>query len=70
MPDDAKPDTLNKFLVGVQGDRVVILNLPFAPGHGGTVSHGDALNLAAWLVALTPGGRAEFLKLLDAVENT
>lgn len=58
----------NRFLVGAQDGRIVILNTP-APC---PLSRRDALNLAAWLVALaseSPGHR-DFLALLDAVERT
>ena len=46
-------DSLNKFGVGVSGARIVILKPP-----RGTISNADALNLAAWLVALAdPEGK-------------
>lgn len=73
-------DVINKFLVGDQGGKVMILNLPLqarptAPGqfewpHVGPLERDEALNLAAWLVAITAVDRAEFLRLLDAVEAT
>lgn len=63
MPTEIDP--ANKFLVAVRGGRMVILNPPRGPIH-----ESDALNLAAWLVAVSMQGREEFLRVLDAVENT
>lgn len=40
-------DTFNKYMVGVQGDNVVIMNPPRGP-----ISKADALMLAAWIVTL------------------
>jgi hypothetical protein len=53
----------NKFLVGTQGERIVML-FP-APR---SLAREDALNLAAWIVALAD--RGEFAPLLEAVKNT
>jgi hypothetical protein len=80
------PDTLNKFCVGASIDgRIAILNVPLQARQLATgtdaidsmplwpavapLTASEALNLAAWLVAVT-GRRAEFLRLLDAVEAT
>lgn len=61
-------DTSNRFLVGglqtASGQRLRVMALFNQP-----LSHDDALNLAAWLVALT-GEREKFLTLLDAIEAT
>ncbi len=67
--------------IGTSETRVQILNLPLLartiPGGGALplwpapapLSQNEALNLAAWLVAVT-GRRADFLRLLDEVEST
>ncbi len=70
-------ETLNKFLVSSRGGgkKVVILKyievgvFPLAPVE---LSHEDAILLAAWLVVMAAPGttREQFLKVLDAVENT
>lgn len=46
MADELSED--NKFCVGVSGARIVICKPP-----RGSISNEDAVNLAAWLVALT-----------------
>ncbi len=56
-------DTQNKFMVGINGNDIVIMRLAQA-----RLSQADALNLAAWLVALADHGD-RFDKLLQAVEN-
>jgi hypothetical protein len=44
-------DTMNRFLVGLQGNRLHILNRPaLAAGLTGE----DAIQLAAWLVTMAP----------------
>ena len=62
-------DTLNKFVVSVQGDRILILNPP-RPTMG--LSHEDALNLAAWIVSLVfhVEGQPSFEEVLEAVQST
>ena len=56
----------NIFAVGVLGDKVVILVPPPK-----SLSKEEALNLAAWLVALsTLDSEKEFLPLLAEVENS
>jgi hypothetical protein len=62
-----RPDTTNRFMVAGQSGRLVILNMR-AVGEG--LSLDDALNLAAWLVALSEYDRSELLELLDAIEAT
>jgi len=55
----------NKFAVGVLGDRIGILKTPDR-----YLSKEEALNLAAWLIALsTLDYEKEFLPLLKAVQN-
>ena len=58
-------DTGNKFFVSMSvGGDVFILRRP------GSLSRHDALNLAAWLVAMAQENEGEFEKLLEAVRNT
>lgn len=56
-------DTTNRFLVGVQGEQIAILKL------GRSMSKDDALNLAAYLVALADDD-GTFPSILAAVQNT
>lgn len=57
-------DTINRFGVGVRGDRITIM----AAQH--ELSKAEALNLAAWLVVLAdPSGR-DFIDLYNAVKGT
>jgi hypothetical protein len=58
----AKIDTTNRFGVGVNGALIVVIR------GGLTLSRDDALNLAAWLVALADEG--EFGPLLEAVRRS
>jgi hypothetical protein len=58
-------DTFNKFMVGVQADKVVILNI-VGPSY---LSKDEALNLAAWLVSLADPGGEKFTDMLSAVQN-
>lgn len=59
-------DTLNKYGVGMSGARINMLMPP-----RGTMSPDDALNLAAWLVAMAEGmTNTEFTDVLEAVRNT
>lgn len=55
----------NKFGVGLRGEEVVVL----LPPRGG-ISKDDAVNLAAWLVALANPGRARFEKVFEKVMCT
>lgn len=60
-------ETLNKYLVGVQGDMIV-LGLPMKAAR---MSKDDALLLAAWLVAMaSDDDPVEFEPVLKAVRNT
>lgn len=72
---------INKFAVAARGKEIVILNPPLparAPERGGSglpgwpavgpFSQDEALNLAAWIVAIT-GQRDRFLELLEQVER-
>jgi hypothetical protein len=73
-------DTFNKFAVAgrIRDDQVLLLGLPVQPAPNDPqrgycvrpLSPDEALNLAAWLVAVSCRPRAEFLELLDAVERT
>jgi len=84
-----KPDTLNKFAVAVHSSgQIAVLNAPLQARDGvqssgqdsmprwpaiAPLSTADALNLAAWLVAVARvngATREEFDRLLDAIENT
>lgn len=53
----------NKFLVGMGVKDITILKPPTR------LSQKEALEFAAWIVALS-GGREKFLKVLDEVENS
>ena len=64
---DEKVDTYNKFLVGSRGKMGLCIMLP--PGCGLPIAYEDALNLAAWLVALT-GEEERFKVVLEAVLGT
>ena len=68
MSKNAEPlkltDTGNTFMVGTQGNYVVI----FRSLGSGKLTKGDALNLAAWIVACCP--EHDFQALLKAVQNT
>ena len=59
-------ETLNKWLVGVQGDMIV-MGLPMQAAR---MSKDDALLLAAWLVALASEDPVEFEPVLNAVLST
>jgi len=59
-------DTANKFMVGMQGDKIVIM-LAYKLTAG--ISHEEALNLAAYLVALICD-KKRFEEVLKAIENT
>jgi hypothetical protein len=57
-------DTMNKFLVGVIGDDVMLMKPPI-----GRITKQDALLLAAWLVAMADMTNTEFPKYLKAVQS-
>lgn len=58
-------EVMNKHLVASQGDFLRIMRMPAY----GIISKEDALNLAAWLVAMADDND-EFPELLKAVQNT
>jgi hypothetical protein len=60
-------DTLNKFCVQQVGSLGIRIGHP-RPGK--IISTDDALNLAAWLVAIADPTGEQFPKVLDAVHNT
>lgn len=60
-----KPDTMNKFMVGSRGDRVVVVLPPFS-----SISKEDAVNLAAWLVVMSDVSRDDWEKFLTEIENS
>jgi hypothetical protein len=57
-------DTFNKYVVGVNGDKIVILAPPRGP-----ISKEDALMFAAWIVTLADYSGEEFAKALEAVQS-
>jgi hypothetical protein len=57
-------DVTNRHMVMMRGDRLYV-GLPI-----GALTHDDALNLAAWLVAMAMDATIEFQELLTRVENT
>lgn len=56
-------DTTNKFMVCAKGNEFAMLRQP------GNMSRDDALNLAAWLVAMADRD-GKFPAILEAVQNT
>lgn len=61
-------DTSNKFAVGVKGDGriwIILVHRLIEP-----ISKDDALNLAAWLVALTDPEGKEFGKILEVIRKS
>jgi len=56
----------NKFLVGSQGEQIVI-GLPMRSAR---MSKEDALTLAAWLVAMAETEQGQFQAVLAEVENS
>ena len=63
LAEDDPLDTFNRCGVGRRGDRVVILRFR------AEMSTREAVNLAAWLMALT-GEDDEFTRVLQAARNT
>ena len=61
MPDPI--DTTNKFIVSAQGNDVIILRAV------SLITQEDALNLAAYLVALSEQRFEDFVKVYEAVCN-
>lgn len=65
MAETEKINTFNQFMVGVQGNAIVVRGQPSA------MTKSDALTFAAWLVALADDGPPyRFLSVLEAVQNT
>jgi hypothetical protein len=63
MPDTNDIDTSNKFMVASQGETLVFLRpLPR------TMTKDDALNLAAYIVAMTCNDE-KWQRTLDAISN-
>jgi glutathione S-transferase len=57
----------NKFLVGLQGADIIVVGLPMRAAR---MSREDALNLAAWLVAMAAlDPEKEFTPILQEVLN-
>lgn len=64
-------DTLNRFMVAKQGDHLCVMRAPAL----GVVTRDEALNLAAWLVAMadvlpSEAGAPSFEDVLAAVRVT
>jgi hypothetical protein len=59
-------DTTNRCMVGVVGDKVVLLNppRPTVP-----MSRDEALTLAAYLVTMADPAGKRFAEILEAVQN-
>jgi len=57
-------DIGNKWLVGSNGDSIVILNPP------SRLTKEEALVLAAWLVALADPAGEDFTEIMEAVAST
>jgi hypothetical protein len=56
----------NKFIVGVQGDQIVV-GLPMRTAR---MSKADALLLAAWLVALSTDDPLSIMPIIEDVLNS
>lgn len=59
-------DTCNRFLVATSADGQRVSLLPA----GGIISRAEALNMAAWIVALTDPEQREFARLLDGIRKS
>jgi hypothetical protein len=59
-------DTSNQFLVhfDAHSNRLVMLST------GGGITRAEALNLAAWIVALVDPKQMDFFRLLTAIQNS
>lgn len=64
---EKRMDSRNKFQVKAQGNRnqVVIWKLPV-----GALSEGDAINLAAWLLAVADPKLSNFKEIFELVKKT
>lgn len=58
-------DTMNRFIVGLHNERITVMAAP----RTSDMSYQEALNLAAWLVALADWDD-DFPALLEAVRST
>jgi len=58
-------DTANKYMVGAQGNGFRIL----VPVHNQFLPLEDAVNLAAWLVAVSGVSDEEFREVVEKVRN-
>jgi hypothetical protein len=68
-------DTSNRFLVSAIGDKIVVLGFPGGLSRGKSaellvqlLTRDDAINLAAWLVALADPAGDDFQRTLKAVQ--
>lgn len=57
-------DTTNKFIVAANSRGIIIMHTPI-----GVLTKEDALNLAAYLVAIS-GDEERFKEVLEAIKNT
>lgn len=65
-PEPEEPiETLNQFIVAANGDCIVVMHPPNTP-----LTKEEALNLAAYLVALADPTHERFAKVLKAIEST
>lgn len=62
--DGEEIDTLNKFMVGKVAGKVTIGRAPQGP-----LSKADAMNLAAWIVALGDNDGMSFDATREAIES-
>jgi hypothetical protein len=58
-------DSGNRFLVGVKGDHICILNPPTTM----PITRLQALNLAAWIVCLADPKREQFDQLVEEIQK-
>ena len=65
MDESVDVDTSNKFMVARNRDRLFIMRTP-PPA----ISDDDAINLAAWLVAMVDDGDDKFAATINAIKNT
>jgi len=63
----SKINAVNKFLVSRRNNEIII-GIPTSPAY--PISKADALNLAAWIVALAEDDENQFGELLEAVLST
>ncbi len=64
-------DSSNRFeVVRSTADPGVLMILNLKPAVFGCYNRAEALNLAAWLVALADPGHMDFLRVLEAIEKS